>query len=157
VPVATDAFFAGVLVAESKVHSVTKLLATPLKDMFAAIFFVSVGALMDFSVLPMFKVPSSNFDCHFNISQITSLAQKISIVTSLRSAFCLSSSGGDLALVVAKGTADIGGSTSSFLLPMIGTITIITTFLTPYMVKFSWRLAGTISNYCENRKKFRIV
>ena len=152
-PVATDAFFAGVLVAESKVHSVTRLLATPLKDMFAAIFFVSVGALMDFSVLLMFKAPSSNFDCHFNISQITSRAQKISIVTSLRSAFCLSSSGGDLALVVAKGTADIG----SFLLPMIGTITIITTFLTPYMVKFSWRLAGTISNYCENRKKFRIV
>src|SRR6476646_1154035 len=52
ISVATGAFFAGVLIAESKVHSVTKVLATPLKDMFSAIFFVSVGALMDISVLP---------------------------------------------------------------------------------------------------------
>jgi CPA2 family monovalent cation:H+ antiporter-2 len=58
ISVATGAFFAGVLIAESKVHSVTKVLATPLKDMFAAIFFVSVGALMDISVLPMFIVPA---------------------------------------------------------------------------------------------------
>ena len=36
ISVATGAFFAGVLIAESKVHSVTKVLATPLKDMFAA-------------------------------------------------------------------------------------------------------------------------
>lgn len=57
ISVATGAFFAGVLIAESKVHSVTRLLATPLKDMFAAIFFVSVGALMDVSVLPMFIIP----------------------------------------------------------------------------------------------------
>lgn len=162
VPVATGAFFAGVLVAESKVHSVTKLLATPLKDMFAAIFFVSVGALMDISVLPMFIVPVLiliviSISAKFFTVAITSRAQKISLVTSLRSAFGLSSSGGELALVVAKGGADIGGSTSSFLLPMVGTITIITTFLTPYMIKYGWRLADTISDYYENRNKFRIV
>ena len=58
ISVATGAFFAGVLIAEPKVHSVTKILATPLKDMFAAIFFVSVGALMDFSVLSTFIIPS---------------------------------------------------------------------------------------------------
>src|ERR687885_256435 len=45
ISVATGAFFAGVLIAESKVHSVTRVIATPIKDMFAAIFFVSVGAL----------------------------------------------------------------------------------------------------------------
>jgi CPA2 family monovalent cation:H+ antiporter-2 len=162
VSVATGAFFAGVLIAESKVHSVTKLLATPLKDMFAALFFVSVGALMDISVLPMFIVPVLilivvSISAKFFTVAITSRAQKISMVTSLRSAFGLSSSGGELALVVAKGGADIGGSTSSFLLPLIGTITIITTFLTPYMIKFGWRLADTISDYYENRKKFRIV
>ncbi|HZA06692.1 MAG TPA: cation:proton antiporter, partial [Nitrososphaeraceae archaeon] len=47
ISVATGAFFAGVLIAESKVHSVTRVIATPIRDMFAAIFFVSVGALMD--------------------------------------------------------------------------------------------------------------
>jgi CPA2 family monovalent cation:H+ antiporter-2 len=162
ISVATGAFFAGVLIAESKVHSVTKILATPLKDMFAAIFFVSVGALMDFSVLPTFIVPALiliivSILAKFLTVTIAARTQKISLVTSLRSAFGLSSSGGELALVVAKGGADVGGLTSSFLLPMIGTMTIITTFITPYMLKFGWKAAVTISEYYENRKKFRIV
>jgi CPA2 family monovalent cation:H+ antiporter-2 len=161
ISVATGAFFAGVLIAESKVHSVTKLLATPLKDMFAAIFFVSVGALMDISVLPLFIVPALiliivSISAKFLTVAIAARAQKISLVTSLRSAFGLSSSGGELALVVAKGGADVGGSTSSFLLPMVGTMTIITTFITPYMIKFGWKIANTISEYFENRNKFKI-
>ena len=150
ISVATGAFFAGVLIAESKVHSVTKVLATPLKDMFAAIFFVSVGALMDISVLPMFIVPALiliivSIAAKFLTVVIASRAQKISLLTSLRSAFGLSSSGGELALVVAKGGVDVGGSTSSFLLPMVGTMTIITTFITPYMIKFGWKIANNIS------------
>lgn len=162
ISVATGAFFAGVLIAESKVHSVTKVLATPLKDMFAAIFFVSVGALMDISVLPMFIVPALiliivSIAAKFFTVVIASRAQKISLLNSLRSAFGLSSSGGELALVVAKGGVDVGGSTSSFLLPMVGTMTIITTFITPYMIKFGWKIANAISEYFENRKKFRIV
>ena len=162
ISVATGAFFAGVLIAESKVHSVTKVLATPLKDMFAAIFFVSVGALMDISVLPMFIVPALiliivSIAAKFLTVVIASRAQKISLLTSLRSAFGLSSSGGELALVVAKGGVDVGGSTSSFLLPMVGTMTIITTFITPYMIKFGWKIANAISEYFENRKNFRIV
>ena len=43
ISVAAGAFFAGVLVAESKVHAVTRLLATPIRDMFGAIFFVMVA------------------------------------------------------------------------------------------------------------------
>ena len=162
ISVATRAFFAGVLlcclrvlIAESKVHSVTKISATPLKDMFAAIFFVSVGALMDFSVLPTFIIPSLiliivSIVAKFFTVTIAARTQKISLVTSLRSAFGLSSSGGELALVVAKGGADVGGSTSSMLLPMIGTMTIITTFITPYMLKFGWKAAITISEHYEN-------
>ena len=150
ISVATGAFFAGVLIAESKVHSVTKVLATPLKDMFSAIFFVSVGALMDISVLPMFIVPALiliivSLAAKFLTVVIASRAQKISLLNSLRSAFGLSSSGGELALVVAKGGVDVGGSTSSFLLPMVGTMTIITTFITPYMIKFGWKIANNIS------------
>src|SRR5690554_4987429 len=58
ISVAAGAFFAGVLVAESKMHSVSAVLATPLKDMFAALFFISVGALMDITLLPLFIVPA---------------------------------------------------------------------------------------------------
>ena len=148
ISVATGAFFAGVLIAESKVHSVTKVLATPIRDMFAALFFVSVGALMDIRLLPIFIVPvialvMISVVAKFLTVFISAKTQGFSTLTALRTGFGLSSSGGELALVVAKGGTDIG-VTSSFLLPMVGTMTIITTFITPYMIKLGWKFSRSI-------------
>lgn len=148
ISVATGAFFAGVLIAESKVHSVTKVLATPIRDMFAALFFVSVGALMDIRLLPIFIVPvialvMISVVAKFLTVFISAKTQGFNTLTALRTGFGLSSSGGELALVVAKGGTDIG-VTSSFLLPMVGTMTIITTFITPYMIKLGWKFSRSI-------------
>jgi len=144
ISVATGAFFAGVLIAESKVHAVTRILATPIRDMFGAIFFVSVGALMDMSLLVVFIIPASilvivSISAKFLTVFLSSKSQRFSSATSMKAAFGLSSSGGELALVVAKGGADTG-LTSAFLLPMIGAMTIITTFISPYMIKLGWKL-----------------
>lgn len=143
---ATGAFFAGVLVAESKTHSVAKTLATPLKDMFAALFFVSVGALMDIRLLPLFLAPAivliaTSFAAKFATVYFSAKIQGFSKKTSMKAGFGLSASGGELALVTAKGGADIG-ATSSFILPMVGAMTIITTFLSPYIIKMGWKLAN---------------
>lgn len=145
ISVAAGAFFAGVLIAESKMHSVSVLLATPLKDMFAALFFISVGALMDITLLPMFIIPALiliavSFTAKFFTVWSSARAQGFNKLTSTRAGFGLSSSGGELALVAAKGGADVG-VTSAFLLPMIGAMTIITTFISPYAIKFGWRFA----------------
>jgi CPA2 family monovalent cation:H+ antiporter-2 len=115
ISVATGAFFAGVLIAESKVHSVTRVIATPIKDMFAAIFFVSVGALMNIALIPTFIIPALvliliSIAAKFFTVLVSSRLQGISMLTSLRTGFGLSSSGGELALVVAKGGVDVGGS-----------------------------------------------
>jgi CPA2 family monovalent cation:H+ antiporter-2 len=160
ISVATGAFFAGVLIAESKVHSVTRVIATPIKDMFAAIFFVSVGALMDIRLLATFIVPALvliliSIAAKFSTVFLTTRTQGISLRNSLRAAFGLSSSGGELALVVAKGGVDVG-ATSSFILPMVGSMTIITTFITPYMVKIGWKIAdaiGSLGKSGKNNKK----
>jgi monovalent cation:H+ antiporter-2, CPA2 family len=146
ISVAAGAFFAGVLIAESKVHSVTKVLATPIRDMFAALFFVSVGALMNITLLPAFIVPALvlvgiSISAKFFTVFLASRSQGLNTVTALRTGFGLSSSGGELALVAAKGGSDVG-VTSSFLLPMIGTMTVITTFMTPYVIKFGWKVAN---------------
>jgi CPA2 family monovalent cation:H+ antiporter-2 len=66
--------------------------------------------------------------------------QGFSKKTSVQTGFGLSASGGELALVTAKGGADVG-ATSSFVLPMVGAMTIITTFLSPYLIKFGWKLS----------------
>lgn len=157
ISVATGAFFAGVLIAESKVHSVTRVIATPIKDMFAAIFFVSVGALMDIHLLVTFIVPAlvlilASIAAKFFTVFLSSRMQGVSLRTSMRSAFGLSSSGGELALVVAKGGVDTGAS-SSFILPMVGSMTIITTFITPYMVKMGWKVADALSSHPDNNRK----
>lgn len=158
ISVATGAFFAGVLIAESKVHAVTRVLATPIKDMFAALFFVSIGALMDITQIPLFIIPAivlilASLGAKFFTVYLASKSQGYSTVTALRAGFGLSSSGGELALVVAKGGADIG-ATSNFVLPMIGTMTIITTFITPYMIKMGWKLANNFSPSNSRRGLF---
>ena len=101
ISVATGAFFAGVLIAESKVHAVTQVLTTPLKDMFGALFFVSVGALMDITKLPLFIVPAIililvSISAKFFTVYIASRSQGYNTQTALRTAFGLSSSGGEL-------------------------------------------------------------
>jgi monovalent cation:H+ antiporter-2, CPA2 family len=150
ISVAAGAFFAGVLIAESKSHSVSRVLATPIRDMFAALFFVSVGALMDISLLPLFIVPALilivvSLVAKFLTVYLAAKSQGFSKLTSLRAGIGLSSSGGELALVVAKGGGDVG-VTSSFLLPMVGAMTIITTFISPYLIKFGWRFAEGLVN-----------
>jgi monovalent cation:H+ antiporter-2, CPA2 family len=150
ISVAAGAFFAGVLIAESKSHSVSRVLATPIRDMFAALFFVSVGALMDIYLLPLFIVPALiliavSLIAKFMTVYLAAKLQGFSKLTSLRAGIGLSSSGGELALVVAKGGTDVG-VTSSFLLPMVGAMTIITTFMSPYIIKFGWRFAESLVN-----------
>lgn len=141
---------AGVLIAESKSHSVSRVLATPIRDMFAALFFVSVGALMDISLLPLFIVPALilvavSLVAKFLTVYLMAKSLGFSKLSSLRAGIGLSSSGGELALVVAKGGTDVG-VTSSFLLPMVGAMTIITTFISPYIIKFGWRFAESLAN-----------
>ena len=148
ISVAAGAFFAGVLVAESKTQSIAKIITTPLKDMFAALFFVSVGALMDVKLLPMFIIPAliliaTSFGAKFGTVYIAAKMQGISRKTSMRAGFGLSASGGELALVTAKGGADVG-ATSAFILPMVGAMTIITTFLSPYVIKAGWKISNMV-------------
>ncbi|NOJ30354.1 MAG: cation:proton antiporter [Nitrososphaeraceae archaeon] len=155
ISVAAGAFFAGVLVAESKVHTVTRVLATPIRDMFGAIFFVSVGALMDMSLIAIFIIPAiiliavSIFAKFFTVF-ISAKSQGFDSLTSMKVAFGLSSSGGELALVVAKGGIDTG-VTSAFILPMIGAMTIITTFISPYMIKLGWKVPNSIFAKDKNK------
>lgn len=143
ISIATGAFFAGVLIAESKVQVVSKVMATPIRDMFAALFFVSVGALMDITLLPIFILPAIililvSIIAKFSAVFLAAKSQGFDRTTSIKTAFSLSSSGGELALVTAKVGSNIG-VTSSFVLPMIGAMTIITTFLSPYIVKAGWK------------------
>jgi CPA2 family monovalent cation:H+ antiporter-2 len=118
--------------------------------MFAALFFGSVGALMDISLLTLFIVPALiliavSLIAKFLTVYLAAKSQGFSKLTSLRAGIGLSSSGGELVLVVAKGRSNVG-VTCSFLLSMVGAMTIITTFISPYIIKFGWSFAERLIN-----------
>ncbi|MFP6577891.1 MAG: cation:proton antiporter [Candidatus Nitrosopelagicus sp.] len=137
--VAIGAFLAGVLIAESKSAEVSKILSSPIKDMFVAIFFVSVGALMDITQLENYI-----FIAFALIAVATAMKLGSNILgnmifkqprnKSLRSAFALSAPRGEFSIVIVKVGVDMG-MVSAFLFPLIGLITIITAFMSPFIIR----------------------
>jgi len=148
---ATGAFLAGVLVAESKNAATARVITIPLRDMFAALFFISIGALMEVSLIPLFIVPAlvlilSSFASKFLIiTLIVIRSSKYNSVTALRTGFGMASARGELSLIVAKGGQDVG-AISSAVFPIIGVVTIMTIFMTPYVLRFGRQLTTSLSS-----------
>jgi len=139
--VAIGAFLAGVLVAESKSEEVSKLLASPIKDMFVAIFFISVGALMDISQLENYifiaiALIAVATGMKFGGNMLGNILFRQKRGKSLRSAFTLASPRGEFSIVIVKAGVDIG-AVSAFLFPLIGVISIVTAFISPFLVRAS--------------------
>jgi len=139
--VAIGAFLAGVLVAESKSSEVSKLLASPIKDMFVAVFFVSVGALMDVSQLQNYifiaiALIAVAVGMKFGGNLLGNFLFRQKRDKSIRSAFTLAAPRGEFSIVIIKTGVDIG-AVSAFLFPLVGVISIITAFLSPFMIKAS--------------------
>ena len=137
--VAIGAFLAGVLVAESKSAEVSKILSSPIKDMFVAIFFVSVGALMDISQLENYifiaiALIAIAMGMKFGGNMLGNVIMRQEKGKSLRSAFTLAAPRGEFSIVIIKVGVD-AGVVSAFLFPLIGVIAIITAFITPFLVK----------------------
>ena len=148
--VAIGAFLAGVLVAESKSSEVSKILSSPIKDMFVAVFFVSVGALMDITQL------DSYIFIAIALIAVTTLMKlggsllgntifKQSKEKSLRVAFALSAPRGEFSIIIVKVGVDMG-VVSAFLFPLIGMISIITAFMSPFLIKLGDKIIPRLSN-----------
>jgi CPA2 family monovalent cation:H+ antiporter-2 len=99
---------------------------------------------MDISLIPLFIVPAAililtSFGSKFLIVTGILLKANFDSVTSVRTGLGVSAAKGELSLVVVKGGQDVGAITSS-LLPILGIITIVTTFLAPFIIRFGARL-----------------
>ncbi len=148
--VAIGAFLAGVLVADSKSAEVAKLLSSPIKDMFVAIFFISVGALMDVSQLENYifiaiALIAVTIGMKFGGNMLGNLIFRQNRGKSLRSAFTLAAPRGEFSIVIIKTGVDIG-AVSSFLFPLVGIISIITAFLSPFLMKSGDKIASTLED-----------
>jgi CPA2 family monovalent cation:H+ antiporter-2 len=146
--VAIGAFLAGVLVAESKSAEVAKILSSPIKDMFVAIFFISVGALMDVSQLENYiyiavALIAVATGMKFGGNMLGNFLFRQKRGKSLRSAFALAAPRGEFSIVIVKTGVDIG-AVSAFLFPLIGVISIVTAFISPFLVKASDKIVPNL-------------
>jgi monovalent cation:H+ antiporter-2, CPA2 family len=140
---AIGAFIIGVIVARSRSREEINRDIAPLKLVFGAIFFVSMGALMDITQITTYWFPAlvitlavlgtKLFSCGFG-TRLFGYDRKTSLRVGLGMAQI-----GEFAFIVAKTGQDLG-VISDFVLPIIGVATIITAFITPYLIKFSYRI-----------------
>ncbi len=143
ISIATGSFLAGVLVAESNSQAAAHEAMSPLKEVFGTIFFVSMGALMDIWLLPQYLLPivvflAVAFGMKLSATYLAARQQRVPADEAKRTALTLSASGGELSIVVAKGGAD-SAATSPFVLPFIGALTVVTTIVAPYLIRYAWR------------------
>jgi len=152
---AMGAFLAGITVASAK--SVEKIgsLISPLKDMFAAIFFVSVGALIDIGQFQNFLLPALLITVLMIVGKMVGCGFGTRVCgydasTSFRVGLGMCQIG-EFAFIVMKVGQDLN-VISPFLFPIVGVAAAITTFLTPYFIKLSYKVdLNQVSIYLRKR------
>ena len=152
---AFGAFMMGSILAETlEAESIEKSVSS-LRDLFGAVFFVSVGMMVEPSVLTEYWLPILVLTLAVVLGQmffgslsffVTSGDVKIAV----SSGFSMVQIG-EFAFIIA-GLGQELGVTSQFLYPVVVAVSIITTFLTPYII----RLAPRVSVYAEEVLNKRI-
>jgi CPA2 family monovalent cation:H+ antiporter-2 len=147
---AIGAFLMGVIVASAKSAEQLSALISPIKDIFAAVFFVSMGALIDITQFRAFLLPAALVTFLMITGKILGCglgtrAFKYDSSTSLKVGLGMSQIG-EFAFIVMKVGQDLN-VVSSFLFPIVGVAAAITTFLTPYTIQLSYKLNLTRLSY----------
>ena len=159
---ALGAFIMGSILAETLEAEMIHKVTTPIKNLFGAVFFVSVGMLVDPKILVeywwqilvitgvlLFFKPLSNVAGR--------LIAGLGLKQSIQGGFCFSQIGEFSFIIASLGLSY--GVIDEFLYPIIVSVSIITTFLTPYAIKaavptYNW-VSGHMSqqwlNHFENR------
>ncbi len=135
---ALGAFVMGAILAETIEADVIHRLITPLKNLFSAVFFVSVGMLIQPSVLG--KHWLTVLIIALCIIIFKSMAATVGVLlsgkplkTAMQSGFCFCQIG-EFSFIIA-GLGLSYGVIDDNLYPIIVSVSILTTFVTPYMIK----------------------
>lgn len=138
--IALGAFLIGAIMAESRELKSIENLVAPLRDMFSAIFFVTIGLLLDPKVLGDYAWPIALITVAVIIGKVVSCGFGAFIAgqgrrDSLRVGMGLSQIG-EFSFIIATLGLTLG-VTSSFLYPIAVAVSVITTLTTPYLIRVS--------------------
>ena len=137
---ALGAFIMGSIIAETTQAEHIEHLVKPVKDLFGAVFFVSVGMLINPDTLVEYAFPVAILTLVVILGQsisstIGSLLSGQPLKQSIQAGMSLSQIGEFSFIIATLGTTL--KVTSDFLYPIVVAVSAITTFTTPFMVKFA--------------------
>lgn len=135
---ALGAFVMGAILAETIEADVIHRLITPLKNLFSAVFFVSVGMLIQPAVLGQhwltILIIAASIILFKSLAATTGvLLSGKPLKTAVQSGFCFCQIG-EFSFIIA-GLGLSYGVIDTNLYPIIVSVSILTTFVTPYMIK----------------------
>ena len=136
--VALGAFIAGSLVAESGEEKSIAHLIEPVRDVFAAIFFVAVGMLIDPALVAQYWIPVLVFTVAVILGQvvivtISAFLTGFSTRTSLQAGMSLAQIGEFSFIIATVGIST--GATRDFLYPIAVAVSALTTLTTPWLIR----------------------
>ena len=144
----------GSILAETVEAESIERLVKPVKDLFGAIFFVSVGMMVDPLMIVEYGGPIIVITLAVIIGQ--SLFGTLGVLlagqplkTAMQCGFSLTQIG-EFAFIIAS----LGVSlhvTSHFLYPIVVAVSVITTFLTPYMIRFAEPASNFVDTHLPER------
>lgn len=135
---AFGAFVMGSILAETVEAVEIEKLIEPVKNLFGAIFFVSVGMLVDIQVvmnqwLPILVITAGILVGQSVFGTFGFMLSGQTLKTAMRCSFSMAQIG-EFAFIIASLGLSLG-VVSDFLYPVVVTVSVITTFLTPYMIR----------------------
>ncbi len=153
---AFGAFIMGSILAETIEAERIEKLVEPVKNLFGAIFFVSVGMLVDPQILVQYALPIAALVLTILIGQsifgsVAFMLGGESLKSAMRCGFSMAQIG-EFSFIIASLGLSLG-VISDFLYPVVVAVSVITTFLTPYMI----RLATPAYSALEHRLPSRII
>src|SRR6516162_3304659 len=152
--VALGAFLAGSMVAESgETHSIEHLVV-PLRDIFGAVFFISVGMTLDPVLLAQHWIALAVlvlaviFGKFLGVS-MASLLSGVGIHTAVQAGMSLTQIGEFSFIIAGLGVAT--HATRDFLYTLAVAVSAITTFTTPFMIRASDPVARFVASHVPSR------
>ena len=137
---AFGAFVMGSILAETVEAEKIIKLVEPVKNLFGAVFFVSVGMLVDPKILVDYSVPIMVLVLTILVGQAVFgsfgfLISGQSLKSAMRCGFSMAQIG-EFSFIIASLGLSLG-VIGNFLYPVVVAVSVITTFLTPYMIRLS--------------------
>ena len=137
---AFGAFVMGSILAETVEAEKIIKVVEPVKNLFGAVFFVSVGMLVEPDILVEYALPIAVIVLAilFGQSLFGSFGYLLSgqtLKTAMRCGFSMAQIG-EFAFIIASLGLSLG-VISKFLYPVVVAVSVITTFLTPYMIRLA--------------------